>query len=61
MAIAEEYGIISTHLELVTLNINGENKGIFLLEEVGTKEHLERKGKTNSVVVSLAHRDILSS
>ena len=51
MAIAEEYGIISTHLELVTLNINGENKGIFLLEEVGTKEHLERKGKTNSVVV----------
>ena len=64
MAIAEEYGIISTHLELVTLNINGENKGIFLLEEVGTKEHLERKGKTNSVVVRFSaprHPELIGS
>jgi len=51
MAIANDYGIITTHLELVKLNLNGKNKGIFLLEEVGTKEHLERQGKLNSVVI----------
>lgn len=51
MYIAENYNIMTTHLELVKLNINGNDKGIFLLEEVGTKENIERQGRKNSVVV----------
>ena len=51
MYVANNYGIITTDLKLINLNINGKNHGIFEIEEVGTKEHLERSGKLNSVVL----------
>ena len=51
MYVTDSYGIISTELKLVNLNINGKNHGIFEIEEVGTKEHLEKSGKLNSVVL----------
>ena len=44
MYVANNYGIITTDLKLINLNINGKNHGIFEIEEVGTKEHLERSG-----------------
>ncbi len=51
MYITKQYGILSTELKLVNLIINGQNKGIFQIEEVGTKEHIERSGRLNSVVL----------
>ena len=37
MYVADTYGIITTELKLVNLNINGKNHGIFEIEEVGNK------------------------
>ena len=64
MHVADKYGIITTELKLVNLNINGKNHGIFEIEEVGTKEHLERSGKLNSVVLRFEaprYRDLIDS
>ena len=51
MHVSKHYEIIATHLELRKLYVNGKNNGIFLLEEVGTKEHLEKNNRVNSVVI----------
>ena len=62
MYVADTYGIITTDLKLINLNINGKNHGIFEIEEVGTKEHLERSEKLNSVVLRFEaprYRDLI--
>jgi len=64
MHVADTYEIITTDLMLINLNINGKNHGIFEIEEVGTKEHLERSGKMNSVVLRFEaprYRDLIGS
>ncbi len=53
MEVTKNYGILSTDYNLIKVVINGRSKGIFEIEEVGTKEHIERSGKRNSVVLRL--------
>ena len=57
LKITKDYGIISTETDLVNLYINGENRGIFQVEEVGSREHLINSGRKNSVVIRFeAHK-----
>jgi len=51
LKITNDYGIISTNLKLIRLYINGESRGVFEIEEVGSKEHLLKSGRKNSVVI----------
>ena len=56
MEVTNNYGILSTNYELIKVVINGRSRGIFEIEEVGTKEHIERSGRRNSVVLRLEVR-----
>ena len=56
MEVTNSYGILSTNYDLVKVVINGRSRGIFEIEEVGTKEHIERSGRRNSVVLRLEVR-----
>ncbi len=53
MEVTNKYGILSTRYDLVKVVINGRSRGIFEIEEVGTKEHIERSGRRNSAVLRL--------
>ena len=53
MEVTNNYGILSTNYKLIKVVINGRSRGIFEIEEVGTKEHIERSGRRNSVVLRL--------
>ncbi len=57
LKITRDYGIISTKTDLINLYINGENRGIFQIEEIGSKEHLINSGRKNSAVIRFeAHK-----
>ncbi len=53
MEVTNKYGILSTRYDLIKVVINGRSRGIFEIEEVGTKEHIERSGRRNSAVLRL--------
>ena len=53
MEVTNKYGILSTRYDLIKVVINGRSRGIFEIEEVGTKEHIVRSGRRNSVVLRL--------